>query len=209
VTTFADAAREALAARGMTQIQLARALGLNTKTVGNWLTGRVTPALHAVDSVGAILGEAPVRAALAERRARCALRSCGRVFYRRDARQTYCRARCAGKAAERRRTKRHAFTRTQERDQLRSAIASFCRTCEPAGVCHDRRCALRVGCPFPVRELSTARPPEYSPGVRPVVIELVGNQLSRRENASDNGGSPARHPTIKGGAPVTLLRTAR
>jgi hypothetical protein len=54
-------------------------------------------------------------------------------------------------------------------------------------------------------ELSTEYPQEYSRGVR----HLVGNSATGHKNASENGGSPARHPTKEGGAPMTLLRAAR
>jgi transcriptional regulator with XRE-family HTH domain len=42
--------------RGMTNLQLARELGVNETTVGRWLGGRSTPAAGTLRRIGSILG---------------------------------------------------------------------------------------------------------------------------------------------------------
>ncbi len=44
-----------------------------------------------------------------------------------------------------------------ERDQLRGAVASFCRGCEPEGICRTADCQLRPVSPLPLITLRRAR----------------------------------------------------
>jgi ribosome-binding protein aMBF1 (putative translation factor) len=48
--------RDAMKRRGMTNLQLARELGVNQTTVGRWLSGRSTPGVVTIHHIGSILG---------------------------------------------------------------------------------------------------------------------------------------------------------
>ena len=54
--TLADRVREARAARGMTQRQLSRALGMSEGYVGHLESGRIRPNVETLRSLSAVLG---------------------------------------------------------------------------------------------------------------------------------------------------------
>lgn len=58
--------RDAMKRRGMTNLQLARELGVNQATVGRWLSGRSTPGAGTIRHIGGILGIRLVEAAIDE-----------------------------------------------------------------------------------------------------------------------------------------------
>jgi transcriptional regulator with XRE-family HTH domain len=48
--------RDAMKRRGMTNLQLARELGVNHATIGRWLNGRSTPGAGIIQHIGSVLG---------------------------------------------------------------------------------------------------------------------------------------------------------
>ncbi len=58
--------RDAMKRRGMTNLQLARELGVNQATVGRWLSGRSTPGAGTIHHIGRVLGIRLTDAASAE-----------------------------------------------------------------------------------------------------------------------------------------------
>jgi transcriptional regulator with XRE-family HTH domain len=61
-----EKARDAMKRRGMSNLQLARELGVNQTTVGRWLSGRSTPGAGIIDHIGRVLGIRLTDAAVAE-----------------------------------------------------------------------------------------------------------------------------------------------
>lgn len=57
--------RDAMKRRGMTNLQLARELGVNQTTVGRWLSGRSSPGAGTIRRIGSILGITLIEAASA------------------------------------------------------------------------------------------------------------------------------------------------
>jgi transcriptional regulator with XRE-family HTH domain len=51
-----EEARDAMKRRGMTNLQLARELGVNQSTVGRWLSGSSIPGAGTLRHIGSILG---------------------------------------------------------------------------------------------------------------------------------------------------------
>lgn len=56
MSDWIDKARDAMKRRGMTNLQLARELGVNQRTVGRWLGGRSLPGGGTLRRIGGILG---------------------------------------------------------------------------------------------------------------------------------------------------------
>jgi transcriptional regulator with XRE-family HTH domain len=56
MSDWIDKARDAMKRRGMTNLQLARELGVSQTTVGRWLSGRHAPGARVLQHIGRILG---------------------------------------------------------------------------------------------------------------------------------------------------------
>jgi transcriptional regulator with XRE-family HTH domain len=56
MSDWIDKARDAMKRRGMTNLQLARELGVNQSTVGRWLSGRSIPGGGTLRRIGSLLG---------------------------------------------------------------------------------------------------------------------------------------------------------
>lgn len=61
-----EKARDAMKRRGMTNLQLARELGVNQTTVGRWLSCRSTPGAGTIHHIGSLLGIRLADAAITE-----------------------------------------------------------------------------------------------------------------------------------------------
>ena len=56
MTEWIEKTRDAMKRRGMTNLQLARELGVNQTTVGRWLSGRRSPGTGTLQHIGRVLG---------------------------------------------------------------------------------------------------------------------------------------------------------
>lgn len=153
---FASELRVAMAAKGLTQTALARAVGYGATNLHKVLAGERIPAPEVVAALAEVLGRpALVDLAVAAKTARCAL--CGAPFVRhhRKPATRYCGRPCQHAASARQQRDWHrqkTLTETrmvrQRLDQYQLAVLAFCRLCEPDGVCRDAGCELRPVSPL-------------------------------------------------------------
>ena len=149
--------RRALRHRGMTQLALADLIGVSPKTVQAWAQGRKLP-LHesVVTAADAMDWPGLVRVSLAVRTKTCELAACGRLFtdmglYRKA---RFCGPRCAGTDFARRVRARTAVRDEFARRRLPiyvAAVDTFCRECEPEGLCRTPACPIQVAGLSPLR----------------------------------------------------------
>jgi len=156
MTTFHAELRRAMAAKGLTQTALARAVGYGATNLHKALAGERIPAPEVV----AALAEALARPSLVDlavtaRTTRCALCDAPFVRHHRKPGTRYCGRPCQRAAVGRQHrdsVRRKALTETrllrQRLDQHQLAVLAFCRACEPDGVCRNAGCELRPVSPL-------------------------------------------------------------
>lgn len=143
--------RVAMDRRGRTTVDLARELGCSDTSVREWRNGSTTPTIEYAERLAELLSDDGILTLTREARTgRCAYLPCRRSFDRlaNGQKRRYCSARCRDRAHD------HPERRADERQD---AIDTFCRECEPEGICRTPACQLRPFSPLlfvPLRRAS-------------------------------------------------------
>lgn len=152
-------ARE-LARQGVTQLALAQGIYAQHQTVSNWVRGKTLPMHESAVLVGQFLDAPGLVRLSAELHTRsCAYCGTDFIYGGRQERVKYCSVRCASRGhkpsdvaySESRRYARAKLN--AERVKLyRETVDTFCRECEPEGLCRTPRCPIQVAglSPLPV-----------------------------------------------------------
>lgn len=150
--TFAVELQRALAKRNVTQRSLAAAMGVSQRQVWYWVTGRTLPYLgNAVRIADALDWPSITEIVRLGRTVAC--RTCGRrvVSEVSNSSRRYCDETCRRVGIKSGRQGKVPDGRDGKIARLTTAIDAMCRSCEPAGVCNDGGCALRLVSPLPLR----------------------------------------------------------
>jgi hypothetical protein len=173
---FAAQLHQALAARRLRPFQVAKESGglFSHRTVDQWLRGLGLPRLDAAVVLADVLSW-PMLATITReaRTSTCQRIGCSQTFISQGKPRMYCGPVCAGLAQSYGVGHAHARRKTlggaeavlhmeaaqgraaaEERDELRRAVAAFCDSCEPEGVCRQPNCPLRVVSPLPLSRVS-------------------------------------------------------
>lgn len=150
--TFADVLRDTMTKRSVSAADIRRGTGVNETTLSHWLAGTRTPTLASADRVADYL-DAPTLAIVAARNLKRRCIRCRRVYYA-DARHVngtvYCDKACRMAAHRARQRRVEPAARKIRTAGMARAIATFCRGCEPTGICRTADCPLRAYSPFPL-----------------------------------------------------------
>ena len=127
---------------------LARAAGLHSQTVGAWMRGESLPSLDNARKAADALDTPRLARLIVELRTIvCAV--CDREFV--DAslnlRTRYCSIRCAQRAVDEKTQRVSAnkeYMRGRRLALYQRVVDSFCRDCEPEGVCRDADCLIQA-----------------------------------------------------------------
>lgn len=150
--TFATVLRDTIAARGMSLADVRRATGISESTVHYWLTGDRMPTLAKADHMADVLGNAGIARAAAQALQRRCVR-CRRKFYAAAKQRNhtrYCGNTCRQAVARARARRAEPTARRVRVAKMERAIVTFCRECEPDGICRTAECPLRAFSPFPL-----------------------------------------------------------
>lgn len=140
----------AMADRGLTAAQLARAAGIAPNTISNALTGTNVPSVRTLRLLEDVLGTSAISQE-AVQHARCALQTCRRRFVKGRPWQRYCRRRCAARAQHARRAETDRRTLAIELRAVRDDVDRMCSDCVGASlVCLQSDCPLRRWSPYPL-----------------------------------------------------------
>lgn len=152
--SFAGELRRVMLDRGIRCREVSAALGISLSSVVRWRSGQSMPMHDMVTRLGDLLAcEALVTFSLRARLGACEV--CHRPFVsqgRGPNRRRFCGERC--QQVSRYRRKREAVLDTIAFSRIRlsehqEAVAAFCMTCEPEGLCRTADCPLRAVSPLP------------------------------------------------------------
>lgn len=149
---FAVELVRALTKRNVTQRSLAAALGVSQRQVWYWASGRTLPYIaNAARITDALDWPSIVEIVRLGRTVPC--RTCGRrvVSEVSNASRRYCDETCRRVGVKAGRQGQVPDSRDGKIARLTAAVDAMCRACEPAGVCSDGSCALRLVSPLPLR----------------------------------------------------------
>jgi transcriptional regulator with XRE-family HTH domain len=149
---FAVELRRALERRNVTQRSLAETVGVSCRQVWYWTSARSLPYVATATRIADALEAGQlVEIVRAARTAVC--RNCGRKIVSETSNMSrrYCDEACRRLAVKKGRQGRVPDARDRKIALLTAAVDRMCRACEPAGVCADGACPLRLVSPFPLR----------------------------------------------------------
>lgn len=158
-TRLGGEVRKALNERDMTIAELASKTGLQDDGIGKIVRGLRLPMLTTVQLMAEAL-EWPKLLVIAEEQRRRKCLVCGKQFVSRakyPERTRFCGSRCQTTFFQReRRGRQHDIAAARLRS-VQQAVADFCRSCEPDGLCRDSVCPLRNVSPLPFVPLTVTR----------------------------------------------------
>jgi hypothetical protein len=133
---FANYLRQGMQRRGLTNMDVGRAVGVSDSLVVWWRSAYAMPTLRHAEALAVVLLDERVRdMILAARTRQCAYAPCSRVFVQKvAAHRRYCSMTCKTYAAK---------NPAAKRDPRQDAIDAFCAACEPEGLCRTAECPLR------------------------------------------------------------------
>lgn len=139
--TFGHYLRSQMKRRGYTTRRLAAELGVSDTLVCTWTHGQYLPRLSVSEQLSILLDDGRLNDMVVRARVRkCAYAPCSNTFERRaGSPRRYCSETCE---RQMRRKRDYRETKRQE------AIETFCKACEPEGICRDADCPLRAFSPF-------------------------------------------------------------
>lgn len=163
--TFHSELKRSMSRRGVTLRQLSESSGVGLSTIKAARAGVRLPLQEVVAQLADAL-DWPSLATIATAARTTVCVTCGATFvrYRSGPRNVHCPGRCA-KAAHSRRQRGYKQRDSEETRRLttvrlrrmEAAVASFCRGCEPAGICMTASCALRSVSPLPLAAIGLRR----------------------------------------------------
>lgn len=153
-TKFGPILRAAMAERHVTCAALGAAVGVRPESVSWYRNDHVWPS-HTVAVAMAQELDAPALSALSFAYWRRSCKVCSRTFVARSYNAQHCNERCKAVTSARRLRQRRGnplWLSARRWREARDAIAAFCRSCEPDGVCRTAACELRGLSPLPLVE---------------------------------------------------------
>ena len=172
---FARELSKAMLTRKVGARTVAKAIGnIGRSSIVNWKTAQALPRMESAEALATALRWPKLEELIRQARTvKCQGPGCDIEFiHNLPTRRSYHSIRCQ-RLAERARHLSGVRSRvdhdniTRGLAQSRSAVAAFCRGCEPEGSCHQPKCALRAISPLPLVELRQFRsvaPANPAPG---------------------------------------------
>jgi len=183
-TAFGVELQKALDTRGVSQLELARVVGVGHTTLWHYRFGRTLPKVARATEMAVALDWPKLRSLVVTARTRiCRRAGCGGTFVndigseakrycsvdcqqiQASAKQAENRARRAGQTGSHQARRAHvqrlraAVHHADERTaRLVAAVAAMCAACEPEGLCRDAVCPLRPVSPLPLRAEAVGTP---------------------------------------------------
>lgn len=157
---FGRELRRAMKARGLGSRSLGVKVGYGRTNICQWLAGNTLPRAEKAAILAEVL-DWPRLEHLVVRARTGACATCGGPFVNESGGpKRYCSSRCLRVADKKRGTdparlradiaERHLVQARNQLPLYRDAVAAFCRSCEPGGVCHMAYCELRPVSPLPL-----------------------------------------------------------
>lgn len=139
------AIRRAMDRRGVSKMALARAIGTSPSQIFKYRRGDIMPTLRTAQKLSdSLLDDGIVQLVIHYRTRSCVI--CEREFIDHAGRnRKYCSTACW-------RLFHKGVRAVPPPDPHVAAIAAYCRTCEPDGICHLAACPLRAYSPLPYVE---------------------------------------------------------
>lgn len=169
---FADELTRAMRVRKVGRDTLGAALGMKdgASMIAHWRSGEGLPRVEtAARLAGALDAPLLLEIARAGRAGTCGGPGCAKTFINEGGSpKRYCSTRCRSAAAKLREWGGSKAQRADNAERRlaehQSAVASCCAVCEPGGLCHQPRCALRPVSPLPVTDRVNVRLATQAPG---------------------------------------------
>jgi DNA-binding XRE family transcriptional regulator len=140
---YARALRRVMNERDVMDVDLARTVGSNRKTVADWRNGRALPPTATALRIAAALDDMSLYHMVSRRRESTCDQCGATLVSQRNRVRRWCNATCRD---------RFRFGREPKRSSEQAAIAEMCRQCEPDGACFTAECPLRAWSPLPLAD---------------------------------------------------------
>ena len=151
-------------ARGFTQAEIGRWVGVTQPAIARWEAGKTLPSLQQAAVVAEMTGSEGFAASVREARMRTCT-GCGQVYVMppHTSRAGYCGARCRNRAANERHRRPQQINEVRrlqadvaavraELKLYKDTALAMCMACEPDGACRTPSCKNRAVSPFPLAD---------------------------------------------------------